>query len=140
MAVQAVSNSTTSTGINGFSSMSTEDFTKIIFSELSNQDPLSPNDTNALLQQISTIRAIQSDTDLSQSLQTLVSQNEFASAATLIGQPVSGVTEEYERAEGVVRSVSRTANGPVLTLEDGNRIPINWLDTITKPAATTTTP
>jgi flagellar basal-body rod modification protein FlgD len=136
MAIDAVSSTATATGVSGFSAMSTEDFTKIIFTELTNQDPLSPNDTNALLQQISTIRSIQSDTDLSASLTTLVTQNEFSSAATLIGQPVSGVSEEYERVEGTVKSVSRTANGPVLTLEDGTRIPIGWLDTITRPAPT----
>mgnify|MGYP000859681980 CR=1 FL=1 len=140
MAVNAVGSTSTSTPTSGFSAMSTEDFTRIIFSELTHQDPMSPNDTNALLQQISTIRSIQSDTDLSGSLKNLVTQNEFASAATLIGQPVSGVSDAYERVAGTVKSVSRTANGPVLTLETGERIPIGWLDTITKPVATTTTP
>ncbi|MFO0832839.1 MAG: flagellar hook capping FlgD N-terminal domain-containing protein [Phycisphaerales bacterium] len=138
MAVSAVGSNSTGVATNGFSAMSTEDFTKIIFSELSHQDPMSPNDTNALLQQISTIRSIQSDTDLSDGLKNLVTQNEFASAATLIGQPVSGVSDQYARVQGTVKSVSRTANGPVLTLETGERIPIGWLDSITRPANTTT--
>ncbi len=133
-AISSLASSFSSTGqTSGFSALSTEDFTKLVFTELTNQDPLSPNDTNALLQQISTIRSIQSDVDLSSSLKGLVSQNEFASAASLIGQPISGVSDQYERVQGNVKSVSRTADGPVLTLENGTRVPMNWVDSITAP-------
>src|SRR4051812_27189619 len=100
----------------GFSALSAEQFSKIIFTELSNQDPLQPNDTNALLQQISSVRSIQSDMDLSQKLEVLVNQNEFAAAATLIGKTVSGVDENNQRVTGKVKSLSRTSSGTVLTL------------------------
>ena len=82
--------STPSTGATGFSALTAEDFSNIIFTELSKQDPLAPNDTNALLQQISSVRAIQSDMDLSSKLSSLVNENEFSSAATLIGKTISG--------------------------------------------------
>jgi len=49
-----------------------------------------------------------------------VAQNELASAATLIGTRVSGLSETLESVEGVVRSVVRTDEGPILTLEDGS--------------------
>src|SRR2546423_13913932 len=98
-ALDALSSSTGSTSASptGFSALSAEDFSKIIFTELSKQDPLQPNDTNALLQQISSVRAIQSDMDLTSKLSALVNQNEFASAATLIGKTVSGVDESNDR-------------------------------------------
>ena len=38
--------------------LGSEEFLKIILTELTSQDPLSPNDTSALLDQISTIRSI----------------------------------------------------------------------------------
>jgi flagellar basal-body rod modification protein FlgD len=117
----------------GFSALSSDDFTKLIFTELTNQDPLAPNDTNALLQQVSTIRSIQSDIDLTGSLKSLVSQNEFASAATLIGKPVTGYTEAFDRVSGRVRSVARGAEGPVLTLEDGVQVPVRWLEQVDAP-------
>jgi flagellar basal-body rod modification protein FlgD len=123
----------------GFSALSSEDFTQIILTELSKQDPLQPNDTNALLQQLSTIRSIQSDTDLSDQLSALVAQSDFASAAGLIGRSISGVSEESRRVQGVVQSVSRTDAGPVLTLATGQRVPFGNVDQVdaTRSAATT---
>lgn len=115
---------------NAFSELSSEQFVRIIFTELSSQDPLEPSDSNALLQQLSTIRSIQSDIDMSKRLETLVGQNQFASAGGLIGQFVSGLTEENDRAEGLVLSVSRTAKGPVLNLDSGQRVPFDRLDEV----------
>ena len=80
-----------------FSSLKSQDFVKIMFTELSNQDPLKPNDSNALLEQMSSLRSIQSDLDLSEKLEALVSQNQMASASGLLGRLVSGVSENNER-------------------------------------------
>lgn len=130
-ALSAVQNtSSKSAGTNGFSALSSDEFSKIIFSELSHQDPLAPNDTNALLQQISTLRSIQSDTDLSDHLGNLVSQNQFASAATLIGKRVGGVSENNGRVEDTVTGVTRTSQGPLLTLAGGAQIRMTNLDQV----------
>src|SRR5438876_2303672 len=110
-AINALGQSGTSPANTGFSALTPEDFSKIIFTELSKQDPLQPNDTNALLQQISSVRAIQSDMDLTSKLSSLVNQNEFASAATLIGRTVSGVDENSDRVSGKDKSLSRTQDG-----------------------------
>ncbi|MBK9189284.1 MAG: hypothetical protein IPM33_10060 [Phycisphaerales bacterium] len=112
----------------GFSALSSEDFAKIIFTELSKQDPLQPNDTNALLEQISMIRSIEADQNLSDRLGSLVGQNEFSSAATLIGRRIEGLNEINLRVSGVVRSVARTNQGPVLTLTDGSRVAMSRID------------
>jgi flagellar basal-body rod modification protein FlgD len=117
------------------SGLTTEEFSKIIFTELSNQDPLSPNDTNALLQQISTLRSIQADTDLSDRLGSLVQQNQFAAGATLLGRTVSGISEFNERVSGTVRGVSNTRSGPVVTLETGERIAMSSLDEVIETPA-----
>lgn len=114
----------------GLSALSTEDFSKIIFTELANQDPLSPNDTNALLNQISTLRSIQSDTDLSTRLKDLVQQNQFASAASLLGQRVSGLMEQNTRAEGIVAGVSNTSAGAVVSLKNGERVAMSRIDEV----------
>jgi flagellar basal-body rod modification protein FlgD len=114
----------------GYSAMSAEDFTKLILTELSKQDPLQPNDTNALIQQIGQIRSIQSDMDLTGALQSLVSQNEFASASTLIGKSISGLTEDSRRVEGTVKSIRRTEAGAVAELVSGERVPVASLDSI----------
>ena len=101
---------------------------KIMLSELSKQDPLKPNDTSTLLQQLSTLRSIQSDLDLQSKLQVVVSQNELATAGGLIGKRVSGLTADFDRSEGTVKSVVKTTDGPILILADGSRIPFKNVD------------
>lgn len=123
-------NQTSASGVNSFSGMSSDDFMKIVLSELSKQDPLKPNDTSALIQQISQIRSIQSDIDLSSTLKSLVKDDQFSTAAGLIGTNISGLTETNVRVTGIVTAVSRTDNGAVLTLLSGDRVPMSKVDEI----------
>jgi flagellar basal-body rod modification protein FlgD len=131
-AIDALNTAQSTTGAGGLSSLSSGDFFKLILTELTKQDPLAPNDTNSLLQQISSVRSIQSDMDLSQDLGALVQQNEFAAAATLVGKTVSGVDENYARVTGEVKSITRTQQGTMLILKTGERIPAGNLDEITQ--------
>ena len=119
---------------NGFSDLSSEEFVKIIFTELSKQDPLKPNDSSALLEQMSSLRSIQSDIDLSRKLESMVTQNQLASAGNMIGKYVSGYTAGFERTEGYVISISRTSEGPVLNLDTGLRIPFDNVDEMIDPS------
>lgn len=140
MAVDALSgtaSNTVSASAGGLSALTSEDFAKIIFAELGKQDPLQPSDTKALLEQISSLRSIQSNMDLSSDLQSLVSQNEFSSAATLIGKQVAGLSEDNARASGVVKSVLRTRDGAVVQLTGGERLKVSNLDEIVNQASTT---
>ncbi|MFA6043453.1 MAG: flagellar hook capping FlgD N-terminal domain-containing protein [Phycisphaerales bacterium] len=135
--VSSVGSSTSTSKATGFSSLSSQDFTKIILQELSHQDPLNTTDTNQLIQQLSGIRSIQSNTDLSDKLTKLVAQNDFTSASTLIGKQVSGIDTDNGRSEGIVKTVSRTSSGSVVTLESGARITVDNLDQVQTPADTT---
>jgi len=118
---------------NGFDSLSSQEFLRIMFSELANQDPLKPNDTQAVLDQISSIRSIESDLNLSDKLESLVSQNQLASAGTLIGKFVSGLSDSGGRAGDLVLSVSSTKNGAVLNLASGDRINMSRVEEIIDP-------
>lgn len=116
------------TGTNAFSELSSEEFVKIMFTELSNQDPLKPNDSTALLEQMSSLRSIQSDLELHTKLSDLIARNELAAATGLLGRAISGLDESNRRVAGVVRSVSRTPDGPVLNLDNGARVPFGGVD------------
>ena len=56
-----------------FNTLSSAEFLQIIFTELQNQDPLEPQDSQAMLNQLSSLRSIESDTKMVDSLQSLVS-------------------------------------------------------------------
>ena len=128
-AVESVGTSTQSAS-STVGALSSDEFFQLIFTELSNQDPLEPNDTNALLEQIANIRSIQSDVDLVDRLGQLVGQNELSAGAGLIGRLVSGLSESSLRVTGVVNSVSKTDDGVVLNLDGGIRVPMARVDQV----------
>ncbi|MBX3389964.1 MAG: hypothetical protein KF691_10980 [Phycisphaeraceae bacterium] len=132
-AASSILNSTstqTSAQPSGFSALSSEQFTKIILTELANQDPLSPSDTNALLQQLSSIRNIQSSMDLSEKLGSLVSDNQFAAASNMMGKIIGGISTDNVRTIGRVDSVSKTDDGVFLNLNNGLSIHMKNMDGI----------
>ncbi|MHA7812416.1 MAG: flagellar hook capping FlgD N-terminal domain-containing protein [Phycisphaerales bacterium] len=129
--VGSSSNPTNST--DAFSALTSGEFLQIIFTELTNQDPLEPNDTQSMLNQLSSIRAIESDTQMVDSLSRLVNQSEFAAASSLIGSLVSGITLDNRRVADLVVSVSNTQDGPVLNLFDGSRMFFGNVDEIVGP-------
>ncbi len=133
-----------STRVDAFSSLSSEQFVKIIFAELSKQDPLKPNDSNQLVSQLANIRSIQSDLDMQSRLKELVSQNQLSTAGGLLGAFVRGTSVDFNAVSGVVRAISQTKDGPVLTLADGNRVKFSGITEILgaapPPPATTPPP
>lgn len=118
-----------------FSALASEDFVKIIFTELGNQDPLQPSDSKDLLSQLSSLRNIQADMDMSTRLQSLVAQNELAAASGLIGRRISGITDDNQRVEDAVHSVSRTRDGATLNLAHGQRVQMKNVDQVLGSAA-----
>ena len=129
-AVDAIGSSASASESSAVSGLTSDEFFQLIFAELSSQDPLEPNDTNALLEQIANIRSIQSDDDLSTRLTDLVGQNELASGAGLIGKLVSGVSQTNQRVSGLVQSVSKTDEGVVLNLAGGTRVSMSGVDQV----------
>lgn len=117
----------------GFAELSSEEFVRILVSELTRQDPLAPQDTSALLDQLSSIRSIESDLSLTNQLQSLVTENQLASAGNLIGTFVSGVTDTNQRTEGFVVSINRTESGAILNLSNGSRVGLSRVDEIIDP-------
>jgi len=137
-AVDSLSNTSSGSATgskDAFSALTSGDFLKIILTELSKQDPLQPNDTKSMIEELSGLRQIQSSNDLSTQLKTLVNQNELSSAATLIGKTVSGLVDGA-RVTGEVISVTRTSDGAQLNLKDGTTLPLAGFDQVKQTATT----
>lgn len=118
-AASVINETNTTPGANGFADLSSGEFLQIILSELSNQDPLAPNDTAAILEQLSSIRNIETQTQLDEQLQSLVTQNSISTSANFIGKYVSGLDANNNPAEGIVESLSVRDGDPVLNLAGG---------------------
>jgi len=121
------------TSPNGFSSLSSADFIRIMFTELANQDPFQPSDSSALLDQMNSIRSIESNIQLMDRLDTLVFENKLSSAATLIGKTVQGLTDDGFRVNGTVSTVVRQGDEVTLELDTGWRLSIDNIERIQEP-------
>ncbi len=122
------------TSPNGFSSLTSADFIRIMFTELANQDPFQPSDSSALLDQMNSIRSIESNIDLMDRLDTLVFENKLSSAANLIGKTVQGLSDQGLRVAGTVSTVLRHGDDVTLQLNTGWRLSIDNIELIHEPA------
>ncbi len=122
--------STSSVGVTGtsgdqttlgdaYSNLGSDEFLKLLVTELSNQDPTNPTDTSQLLSQLSQIRDIQSTDKLTETLESVVLGQSIATGASLIGRTIEGLDAEADSVNGVVDSVS-VVDG-VVTLHVGDQ-------------------
>ena len=123
-----------SAGASSFSSMDSEEFIKIIFTELQNQDPFEPNDSSALLEQLNSIRSIESDMELTDQLKAIVFQNQLSGAGNLIGRYVQGLSQEGNRVDGKVISVIRQGDSIGVELDTGWIVEVDQVELIVDEA------
>jgi len=120
-------------GASRFNEMTSEDFIRVIFTELQNQDPLDPSDTTAVLDQLNSIRSIESDIQLTAKLESLVTENQLSSASSMIGKFIGGLTEDANRVAGYAVSVVRQDKDIFVELDNGWFVPIDNVETIVDP-------
>ena len=111
----------------GLNSLRTEDFFKILVTEMQNQDPFEPSDSADIINQVSQIRAIEQSSKLSETLGLLTQQQRVGAASQLIGKYVQAITTASDGSqmlqEGVVASVYFNADGSaVLELDSGEAV------------------
>jgi flagellar basal-body rod modification protein FlgD len=135
---------TTSTSTNrGLAGIAGTDFMNLLIKQLQYQDPLQPMTNQEMMQQMATIRQLEANTQLSDSLQQITDQERFGSAAALIGRQVQGVVADDNgnqyTLEGVVKSVVFASDGSVhLELDSGGTLPLANLQLVMDADSTTT--
>ncbi len=134
-AIPAAAVSTVSgSDVNRFNEMSSEDFMQIIFTELQQQDPFEPNDSSALLDQLNSIRQIESDISMTEKLEDIVFQNQLSSAGNLLGKAVQGILPTGDAVAGTVLSVVRQGDAVSLELSSGWMLPMDNVEIIVDPS------
>src|SRR5579862_7641043 len=94
-------------------------FLTLLTTQLKNQDPLSPLDTNQFTQQLTQMSGVEQQLLANQLLQQLVAQQGgVAQAANLIGATVTapGATSSSAQISGVVTSVEQVDGQTMLTI------------------------
>ena len=118
--------------VNSYADLGSEDYFKLLVSQLSNQDPFEPTSSSELLQQISSIRDIEASTSLSSALEKLTSQQHYAAGSAMLGQYVSGpVGNDGTQISGVVVGVMFEPDGSaILLLDNGSELPLDSVSTV----------
>ena len=98
-------NSTQSSGQSGFAALTSQDFLKMLITELKNQDPTQPVSNSELLQQLSQMQALQSNVELKSTLDNFASNEQIASGASFLGKVVSGTDANSNQVSGVADQV-----------------------------------
>ncbi len=122
-------------GSASFAALGSDDFLRLLITQLTHQDPLAPTGNEELLRQISSIRDIELSTTLTKSLQNLTGQQNFASASALIGRFVTGQGgSDGETTSGVVAAVRFDGNGrAILQLANGAELGLDQVIAIEPP-------
>ena len=81
-------------------------FLQLMIAELTNQDPLNPMDNTQLVQQIGELRSIAASDQLTNTLQSMQTQQSLTTASSLIGKNVTALSTDNENITGKVESVS----------------------------------
>jgi flagellar basal-body rod modification protein FlgD len=106
--------------VDAFSKLSTEDFLKMMTTELQNQDPFNPTDNSQLLQQLSQMQQITASTNLTTTLTGLSLGMNIAGGSSLIGRGINGLTEDGTSVVGTVDSMSIKGGKAYVNVTDQN--------------------
>lgn len=126
------------TPVSGLSGLESEDFFRILVSELKQQDPFEPAKTADMISQVSQIRSIELSGQLTKTLEQMTRQQRVSGAGELIGKYVMATFGAPDGSvatiEGVVTGVRFGADGvAVLELDTGQLVradDVTWITTL----------
>jgi flagellar basal-body rod modification protein FlgD len=133
--VSAIDSTASSTNsAKAMQALSTDDFLKLMITELTHQDPFEPMKNQELLQQMSTLQQLQASQETSKSFKSLMSHydtmlkgQDFSTASRMIGQQIAGTTADGQNAVGKVVSVKRDGDQTLLQLDTGQLVSLDNL-------------
>jgi flagellar basal-body rod modification protein FlgD len=105
-----------STATDGFNALQPGDFMKMLMAELQHQDPMNPMDNSQLLQEVSQIKQIASNEQLSSTLQSVLLGQNLAAASSLLRQTITGLGASGNTVTGQVQSVTIQNGAATLNL------------------------
>lgn len=126
----------TTTGVNGSSTLSTtgttltppstpgtanglgeNDFLSLMMDQLQNQDPLSPDDPTQYLSELAQFSTLETDTSIDTNTAASANQSSTSSALSLLGHSVTYTDASGASQTGTVSKVDFTStSGPTLTI------------------------
>ena len=98
------------------SSLTQQDFLRILLTQLTYQDPMKPMDNQEFMAQMAQFTSLEQTQQLNSKLETLVGNQAALQSVGLIGRTVEVTLDGGTALSGTVQSLSFAADNPVLTL------------------------
>ena len=117
----------------GFSALSSEDFLKLLVTQLQNQDPTQPVGNDELLGQLSQMRSLQSNIELGDALKAISSNQNLSTAASFIGKTATGSDAQGQEVSGNVESAF-VANGAAYVRINGTPVELSKVNAVEQAA------
>ncbi len=115
------------------------DFIQMMVTQLKDQDPLNPTNSQDLMSQMADIGQLESSTQMQTTMQSLTLQTQIGSAASLIGKSVTGIDGANNSVTGNVTAVQVAGGSVALTLDNGNSLSLTNVSSIDGAASSSGT-
>lgn len=129
--------SSTSTTRTPTQSMDSEVFMSLLVTQLQNQDPSSPMDTNEMIAQTTQLAMMEKLTEMATASQEGFSLQMRTSAAALVGQTVSYSNADGLEITGLASAVSFADTVPLVTVS-GEAVSLDAISGVTRPSEAAT--
>jgi len=134
----ATAATTTTTTESSLGQLDSDAFLKLLVAQMKYQNPLSPTDATAMMQQTAQFTTVETLQAISETNQALLGFQQTTLAMGTVGKEVNAYTIYGDLVTGTVDTVRFTADGPMLELDTGIDIPLaNVIDVSTPPPADT---
>lgn len=112
----------------GIAGLTADDFMKLLIAQLQNQDPSEPVSNETLLDQLATMRSLQADVELEESLKGNAGAADLATAASYLGKEVRGFVNSQEMSGSVTRAY--LADGEAFVEVGGAQMPLGAISEV----------
>lgn len=108
----------------GLGSLGPDAFLQLLVAQLRFQNPLSPTDAGAMLQQTAQFTTVETLQDIAAMNQQLMGYQQVTMGLGLVGKNVDAIGLDGLPTQGIVESMRFTVDGPFLMLDNGTEIPM----------------
>jgi len=140
MSVPAVTSSTLSTSSDGSTrvpqqTLGQADFLKLLIAQLTAQDPLNPQSNTDFVAQMAQFSSLQTSQNMQTNLTEMNSQQQFSTAAGLLGQTVQVQNSDKTVTQGAVTAIQMNSGTPLLVI-NGQYYSLSQVTSVTPTTST----
>lgn len=105
-------------------------FLQLLVAQLRYQNPLSPVDGQQYLQQTAQFTMVERLEEISRGQAEVTAWQRAVVAQGMVGKAIEGMDLQGEDVAGTVTAVKLTPSGPLLVLDDGTELPVDYVDEV----------